>query len=295
MEKMNRKRKAAGLALVSSLATGAGVIGTYVVKTSKDILYRIKKDQENDPSLQSVVIKNKQGVKLHGYVVLQEHATQTMVLLHPFKKDARYMKPYLEYLKARMKDTNFFLIDARSHGLSDGYMRGLGIKDVDDLVCWNEYILNEFGNDHNIIIYGKEMGASTAIMAAGKHVLKNVSMIISDGAYTSFYQYAKDQILRKDKMPNQPTISLIKMKIKADSNINIKEDVVRYARHNDIPTLYIHAKDDELVSLKHVYPFYNANRGSKELFVLKDEKQLYEMEESDGFRQTFMNFMQKYK
>ena len=65
-------------------------------------------------------------------------------------------------------------------------------------------------------------------------------------------------------------------------------------KHNDIPTLFIHMKNDDFVPLDMVYPLYNANRGSKELFVLKDEHYLYELNETDDFKNTLKNFIFEY-
>lgn len=290
---MNRIKRTIGLAILSSVATGVGVLGNYIMKTSKEILYRVDHDAKEPLEYEEIVIKNEQGVKLHAYLISSEDVKQTVMVLHPFKKDAVDMVPYVTYLKQKIGEANFLLIDARSHGLSDGYMRGLGDKDVDDLVCWNQYLINQYGDDHKIVIYGKEMGGATAIIASGKHVLKNVSMIISDSTYTSFYSILKSKIL-KDRFPVHPTIELIRNKVKLDSGIDIKTDIVHYAKHNDIPTIFIHAKNDPIVPIKQVYPLYNASRGSKELFVLKDEKELYEMQESEEFRQTLDRFIQKY-
>ena len=38
----------------------------------------------------------------------------------------------------------------------------------------------------------------------------------------------------------------------------------------------------------------NKNRGEKVLFVLKDEKYLYELVENDDFKQTLSQFIKKY-
>mgnify|MGYP007100775363 CR=1 FL=1 len=38
------------------------------------------------------------------------------------------------FFKERYPDWNILLVDACAHGQSDGYIRGLGIKDVKDLV-----------------------------------------------------------------------------------------------------------------------------------------------------------------
>ncbi|MFQ9072876.1 MAG: hypothetical protein ACLR43_09205 [Faecalibacillus faecis] len=39
------------------------------------------------------------------------------------------------------------------------------------MVCWNEYLLKEYGKDHQIILYGKSR-TNTILKAASKHLLK---------------------------------------------------------------------------------------------------------------------------
>ena len=92
------------------------------------------------------------------------------------------------------------------------------------------------------------------------------------------------KIIEKDEIINNPKYK----------PIDLKENTAKYVRHNDIPTLYFHAKEDEFVPLKMVYPLYNKNRGEKVLFVLKDEKYLYELVENDDFKQTLSQFIKKY-
>ena len=204
------------------------------------------------------------------------------------------MSLYVPFFKERYPSWNILLIDACAHGQSDGYIRGLGIKDLNDLVCWNEYLLKEYGKDHQIILYGKEAGANTILKAASKHLLKNVKAIISDGAYTSVYDILAYRIVKDYKVIKFPTIQMIRHKIKQEIKINIKESYPLMLKHNDIPTLFIHMKNDDFVPLDMVYPLYNANRGNKELFVLKDERYLYELKETDDFKNTLKNFIFEY-
>ena len=143
------------------------------------------------------------------------------------------------------------------------------------------------------IKFDKEQG-NTILNASGRHVLKNVEAIISDGAYTSPYDIIGYRLEADYKISKYPAISIIARHIKKAVHIDLKENTTKYVRHNDIPTLYFHAKDDDFVPLKMVYPLYNKNRGEKVLFVLKDEKYLYELVENDDFKQTLSQFIKKY-
>ncbi len=221
---MNNKGKkvVTSLAVLAGLASGAGALNMFVNRTVKSIIYRHHKDDDKPSILEtkyrskSIYIKNKQDIRLRGILVEETSATKTLIILHPFALEAKDMSLYVPFFKERYPSWNILLIDACAHGQSDGYIRGLGIKDVNDLVCWNEYLLKEYGKDHQIILYGKEAGANTILKAASKHLLKNVKAIISDGAYTSVYDILAYRIVKDYKVIKFPTIQMIRHNIKQD-------------------------------------------------------------------------------
>lgn len=296
----NGKKVFTSLAVLAGLASGAGALNAFVNRTVKTMLYRHHKEDDKPSILETkynaknIHIKNNQGIKLRGLLIDEKEAAKTLVILHPFGLEAKDMALYVPFFKERYPSWNILLIDACRHGQSDGYIRGLGIKDVNDLICWNRYLIKEYGNKHQIILYGKEAGANTILKAASKHLLKNVKAIISDGAYTSVYDILGYRMVKDYKVPKFPTMRMIKRKIKQEIKINIKESYPLMLKHNDIPTIFIHMKDDDFVPLDMVYPLYNTNRGSKVLFVLKDEHYLYELEETDEFKNTLKDFISKY-
>ncbi|MFQ6793460.1 alpha/beta hydrolase [Thomasclavelia sp.] len=296
----NKKRLATSLAVVAGIASSAGALNAFANKMVKAMLYRHHKEDDKPSILETkyasinVYLKNYQGIRLRGILIEEQNADTTLVILHPFALEAKDMTLYVPFFKERYPKWNILLVDACGHGQSDGYIRGLGIKDVRDLISWNRFILKTYGKDHKIVLYGKEAGANTILKAASEHSLKNVKAIISDGAYTSVYDILGYRLIKDYKVPKFPTIQLIKAKIKKEIKINIKTSYVDMVKHNDIPTLYVHMKEDDFVPLKMVYPLYNANRGSKVLFVLKDERYLYELTETDEFKNTMTNFITKY-
>ena len=296
----NQKRVVASFALVAGIASSVSAVNAFANKMVKAMAYRHHKEDDKPSILETkyasknVYLKNRQGIRLRGILLEEPNAEVTLMILHPFALEAKDMTMYVPYFKERYPDWNILLVDACGHGQSDGYIRGFGIKDVSDLVCWNRFILKTFGKDHKIVLYGKETGANTILKAASEHSLKNVKAIISDGAYTSVYDILGYRLIKDYKVPKFPTVNLIKRKIRKQIKIDIKEDYVELVKHNDIPTLYIHMKDDDFVPLKMVYPLYNANRGSKALFVLKEERYLYDLKETDEFKSTLVNFITKY-
>ncbi len=296
----NKKKTITGLAVVSLLAGGAIATNAFVGKISKALLYRHHRHIDNENELESqygaksIYLKNKKGLRLRAISITKEDATKTVIVCHPFALEARDMSMYVPFLQNHISGANILLLDASGHGQSDGYIRGFGIRDLDDILQWNRYILETYGTSHKIIMYGKECGANTILNVAAKHVLKNVVAIISDGAYTSAYDILGYRLERDYKMPKTPASNFIRRKINKETGIDIKESTVTNVKHNDIPTLYFHALEDDFVPVSHVYPLYNANRGEKELFVVKEERYITEVKGDDEFKRTLKEFIKKY-
>lgn len=296
----NKKTVISGLSILTALGSGYAFY-----KLTKDIanglMYRHHKDEDYSAEFeqtypyQDIYIRNNQKIKLRGLLIERVGASKTILILHPFKKDAKAMSPYIEFFAKRYSDYNILAIDSISHGQSDGYLRGFGLKEIDDLSLWCNYLIDNYGENHKIIIYGKEAGASLALNAAGQKVLRNVVAIISDGAFTSFYDLLKHRVVHKYKLPVQPTVELIRRRIHKEIKLDIKKNTVNNVRHNDIPTIYIHTKGDKLVPINMVYALYNATRANKVLFILKEEEFLYELIESDEYKKTLDTFLNKIK
>ena len=49
--------------------------------------------------------------------------------------------------------------------------------------------LQRYGDNHRIVMYGQGVGANTILNTAGLNKLKNVDLIISEGAYDNAYHY----------------------------------------------------------------------------------------------------------
>lgn len=293
---MKKKGLIASLSLITASIGGGFAIYKFINKATKQILYRHHKEDnsnmiEEEFFGESVYLKNERGVKLRGILVKDAEASKTLIMLHPFGLEAEDMILYIPFFKERFDHVNFLVLDACAHGQSDGYIRGLGIKDAEDLALWCKYVVNTFGDDHKIVIYGKEMGANTAINASGRKLLTNVEAIISDGAYTSPYDIIKYRLLKDYKLPGVPTVSLLRNKIYKEVKIDIKKSTVLQAKHNDIPTIFLHMKEDDFVPLKMVYPLYNACRSRKALLVLKDERYLYDLKETNEYKDTLVDFL----
>jgi len=285
--------------IIALTASMSGSIAKEAYEYGKKIGYRGSFDESkiNDLFLKHEIhdirIKNHKGLLLQGYFIAKENANKTLIVLHSFGQSSLNMEPYIDYFERLLENTNILLIDANAHGNSDGYIRGFGYRDVIDLMYWNTYILQRFGQDHTIIMYGKEMGANTILNAAGMNKLKNVKAIISEGAYGNVYHYLGYSFAKNTKTMHL-VAPIIQRAIFDELHQDIRKmNTVKFVKKNNIPTLFVHSKDDQKVNFKNVLELYNHNASFKELFPIK-EKYLYQIDESDEYSQTINHFIKDY-
>lgn len=279
------KKKLIGSALVALTAGVGGKLAQDAYEYGKKIVYRDSFKDNNDDvlekdNLKKIKIKNHKGLLLQGYLLEKENAVQTLLIAHPFKESSVVMEPYIDYFTRLLDHTNILLIDANAHGNSDGYIRGFGFRDVTDLMFWNSYILQRFGQNHSIIMYGLEMGANMILNTAGMGKLKNVKAIISEGAYSNVYTYLGYSFTKNLKTLHMAA-PVIRMAIKNEINYDIRRmNTVKLVEDNEIPTMFIHSKVDPRVDFSSVLQLFNNNGSDKELFPIK-ENYLFELEGSD--------------
>lgn len=265
---------------------------------TKKMLYREHLDKESedewykDIGAQKIKIKNHKNLFLQGYLIEKEGAKRTVICLHAFMKSSRSLKETVGYLETVFEGANILLFDANAHGLSDGYIRGFGYKDMFDLMYFNTYILQKYGDDHHIVMYGQGIGANTILNTSGLGKLKNVDLIISEGACDNAYHYLCECCVKETKIAKKICGPVLRKLFKDELNYDIKKiNTVDLVKNNDIPTVYIHSKNDEDVPFKMVFPLYNHDGSNKLLFPIK-EKYLYELKDKDdSYSLSLIEFM----
>jgi len=281
-----------GLIFTTAAASTAVVI--LVRRFVHETLYResIKKNDLNDERATSVRIQDENQNVLNGYMIDKGGKT-TIIMLHPLKRDASSIESYVPYFEGLLPDANILLVEALAHGTSDGYLRGLGLNDAHSLILWNKYLLNTYGDDHRIIVYGKGAGAVTALNASEQ--LKNVDAIISDGAYRDLLSYLGDVCRDTYGIPARISKPLIRFQIKNETGMDIIDgDTTEAVKHNTIPTIFIHSKKDKDVAFNHVFKIYNKNAGECALFPIKEDH-VYDMDQEEAYSKTLETFLRNYK
>ena len=294
-----KKKLVVGSAVASTLTASTLTAGLALANQfAKKMLYRehlSKDDQGNwyeDIGASKVKIKNHKGMFLQAYLIEKQQAKRTIICLHALLKSAHSLQATVDYFQSVFPDENILMIDANAHGLSDGYIRGFGYRDVFDLMYFNTYILQKYGQDHRVIMYGQGMGANTILNTSGLGKLKNVDLIISEGAYDTVYNYLAMCCQKEMKVTKFVAGPIIRKVIKDELKSDIKKmNTVDMVKKNVIPTVYVHSKNDKDVPFQMVFPLYNHDASNKMLFPIKEEH-LYDLKDKeDSYSLSLIEFM----
>ena len=133
---------------------------------------------------EDVYISSFDGLKLHARLVINPEAKGTVCMFHGYRTHAEidFSAAAHIYYEAGL---NMLLIDQRASGESEGDYIGFGVLESRDAHDWAWYVCDRFGPQHNIILGGLSMGASTVLMAAGLHLPENVKGMVADSAFSS--------------------------------------------------------------------------------------------------------------
>lgn len=294
------KKKLAITGAVASTLTASTLTASIALANqfAKKMLYRehLSKEDQGDWYEQlhakKVKIQNHKNLYLQAYLIEKPSAKRTVVCLHAMMASAQSLIETVRYLESIFENDNILMADAHAHGLSDGYIRGFGYRDIFDLMYFNTYLLQKYGDDHRIVMYGQGMGANTILNASGMGKLKNVDCIISEGAYDDVYHYLTFKCQKEMKVPKYLAGRVIRKVIKDELKMDIKKmNTVELVKKNQIPTVYVHSKNDKDVPFQMVFPLYNHDASHKLLFPIKEEH-LYELKDKqDSYSLSLIEFI----
>ncbi|MBW6409405.1 alpha/beta hydrolase [Clostridium weizhouense] len=245
--------------------------GTEVVK--KDETSGEDKSEEewiiNTSNYQSIYIKSFDGLKLHGYQILNnEYSYKWAIVVHGYTGEALRMgsraKAFYEM------GYNIIIPDLRAHGKSEGNYIGMGWHDRKDIIEWIQYITNKDENS-KILLYGISMGASTVMMTSGEELPSNVKAIIEDCGYTSAWDEFSYQLKNMFKLPKFPIMHASSIITKMRSGYFLKEaSSIKQVSKSKTPILFIHGEEDKFVPFFMLDKVYNAAKCEKEILIVKE-------------------------
>lgn len=160
---------------------------------------------------------------------------------------------------------NSLLLDLRAHGESQGHTITFGIREREDLLCWINYALARFGAETEIWLVGVSMGAATVLMASELPLPSNVKGIIADCPYARPVDIIADSCQKRHLNPKL-MLPFIRFAARVFGHFNLDSaSAIHAVTQTDVPILFIHGEEDDIVPCKMSKQIYDVCKGYAEL------------------------------
>ena len=158
------------------------------------------------------------------------------------------------------KNITLFSFDFCGCGKSEGNYISLGYYEKDDVDCVVEY-LKKSKKVSKIALWGRSMGAVTAIMYAAKKQNEISAMILDSGFY-SLKILINELVEMKINLPQfiiNNMLNIVKGTVKEKANFNLDEiEPYIYSKKCNVPAFFCHGIDDNFVKPHHCQDLFNS-------------------------------------
>ena len=205
-------------------------------------------------SPEDVYMTNREGMKLHGYLLECENATKTVIFSHGWHSDPLFdFSCIWEYYVSHK--FNVLIIEHRGHRQSEGKYVCFGVKERFDIIDWANWVNDRFGKEMKIFLSGISMGSATVMMAIGTEGLPTSVVGAScDCGYTSAADIFKHVLRAWFKLPPFPILNVARIISILVAKFDFEEftsmDGLKNAK---TPVYFIHGTEDGFVPLEHTY------------------------------------------
>ena len=176
-----------------------------------------------------------------------------------------YAKPYIE------SGYNALFIDPRAHGLSQGRMSTVGIKESEDALAWMKYIKEQF-HQESFALHCVCVGGATGLLACvSKNNDNYIERITLDGVFLNFKESYRRHYIDLGHRPF-PVLYLIWFWFRVYTGVSIsRSNPFECVKKIDIPVLFIHSKNDKYSLPENAEIIYNVTKSEKKRIVWFDE------------------------
>lgn len=150
---------------------------------------------------------------------------------------------------------SLFTFDFCGCGMSEGKYVSLGVFEQQDLAAVVDYLKLQKKFVSTIAIWGRSMGAVTAIMYASKD--PTISCLVCDSAFSSLTVLIRDLVAAKVSrhVPSfiiNAAMGAISKNVERLANFRVEElETTRYAASCAVPAFLLHGTEDDFVQPKH--------------------------------------------
>ena len=221
-------------------------------------------------SYEDVYIQTKDNLKINGWFISCNNAKYTVLFFSGNAGNIGHRLDKISILNGI--GLNIFIIDYRGYGLSQGRPSERGL--YRDAEAAYEYLLNSRRILPNqIILYGESLGTAVAINLASEFKVK---AIILEGAFSSGKDMAKTIY---------PFIPAFFFSNKFNSWQKIK--------NMDVPKLFLHSVDDEIVPLDFARKLFDSASEPKYFEQLRGGHNTAFLDSQDKYSSSLASFLDK--
>ena len=157
----------------------------------------------------------------------------------------------------------------RAHRKSEGKYITFGVKERLDIASWAN-LLAQKHPDLPLFLYGQSMGGASVIMASGLDLPKNTRGIIADSAFYSPKDVIGTALVNAYKVPVFPMLPLMDLWARLLAGYSLTSTTCKEALDKtDLPFLFIHGTDDELVPYEMGLQNYEHCHTEKEMLTVE--------------------------
>lgn len=274
------------------LAVILGGIGAYIGNMAYEEFYDAPWDQllgienhsrdvstvrqwEKERGWEPVRVNGQDGTILRGTYIENRHDShKTVILIHGLYQNRSMCLPYMEVY--RRLGYNILLIDLRGHGESEGAHTEWGIREIDDLAMWCQWLRNR-DEQMSIGLHGVSLGAAMALLYAGSEYGKDLSFVVADSSYGNIISLGREKLWQAsgdkraiwsyDLLDPFFQAAMFYHTHKTVSSLEPAQAVKRMK----MPVLFLHGSEDALVPVKTAKSLYdNCTSPKKELYIFAD-------------------------
>ncbi|MCQ2472441.1 MAG: alpha/beta hydrolase [Clostridia bacterium] len=243
---------------------------------------------------QDVSLVSVNGEEMKGWFLPAENKTNRFVLcIHGYRCNGVDEFSHIAPFYHNDLGYNVLMPDLTAHGRSEGKYAGFGTFDSENIFLWVNWIIENFGEDVEIILHGISMGAATALICNEKNPPKQVKLIISDCAFISAPYVMNNTVKDVVGFQLKPFVALgsVASKIKAGYFFSESNPLKNMDKAKN-PVLFIHGKADTFVPFECGQMLYDACPTEKDFYWVDDAIHAFSYYvDKDGYENKVKQFI----
>ncbi|MDR2904590.1 MAG: alpha/beta hydrolase [Helicobacteraceae bacterium] len=229
---------------------------SYFFYPNRDITYTPDNFEVNYESRE---ITSADNTKLFAWILYAKNPKATIVYFHGNAGNISYFLPAYYWLPQR--GFNVLAADYRGYGASGGEASVEGaLLDVASAIKYA--IKDQNLSKYPIVVLGQSLGGALSITAIAKNDLKTkISLLITEGSFTSYETIAKDVAKRR-------LLTYIAAPFLSNIVDRDLDPINNIEKLENLPILITHGDRDNLIPVSHARDLYDKAKEPKELSVI---------------------------